>query len=155
MSTTWTWWRLGLVCFATFQGWGTAAWAEPASDDIIELSRRMVTLQQEGKHAEAIPLGLKTLGLSEEALGPDHPTVAIYLDYLGKLYRIAGEDPKAEPLFRRALAIREKTFGPDHPALAASLAHLATLYGDEHRYGDAEPLFQRALALKEKHNGTA
>ena len=146
--------HVSFTSLITLMVWATVAWAEPGPDDIIELSRKMVALQRAGNHGEALTVGQLTLELSEQTLGPEHPTVAIYLDHLGTLHRTLGEGAKAEPLFLRALAIREKTLGPEHPALASSLTHLATLYRDERRYAEAEPLFQRAVALREKQEGT-
>jgi hypothetical protein len=50
-------------------------------DDILELSKRMVELQRSGQHAGALPLAQRAVELSEEALGPEDPAVAIYLDH--------------------------------------------------------------------------
>jgi len=122
-------------------------------DEILDISRTMLRLQRAGKHAEALPLALKAVELSEEGLHPDHPTVAIYLEHLAALYRTLGEGVKAEPVLRRALAVREKALGPDHLAVSYTLHNLADLYEAEGKYAEAEPLFLRALAIKEKTVG--
>ena len=57
----------------------------------------------------------RDLEISENALGPDHPDVAITLNNLAGLYKAQRKYDEAEPLCRRALEIKEKALGPDHP----------------------------------------
>ena len=54
----------------------------------------------------------RALAISEKALGPEHPDVAISLNNLALLYRAQGRYAEAEPLLKRALAISEKALGP-------------------------------------------
>ncbi|MCH8963264.1 MAG: tetratricopeptide repeat protein, partial [Bacteroidetes bacterium] len=51
----------------------------------------------------------------EQALGPDHPSLAITLNNLAGLYESQGKYDQAEPLYQRALAIMERALGLDHP----------------------------------------
>jgi tetratricopeptide (TPR) repeat protein len=104
----------------------------------------------QGHYADAYK---RALAISEKALGPDHPAVAIRLNNLALLYRVQGRYADAEPLYKRALAIDEKALGPDHPAVAIRLNNLAGLYRAQGHYADAEPLFKRALAIDEKALG--
>jgi Tetratricopeptide repeat len=60
-----------------------------------------------------------------KALGPDHPSLALGLNNLAKLYRVTGRYAEAEPLCQRPLAIDEKALGPDHPSVAMSLNNMA------------------------------
>ena len=102
--------------------------------DILETSRLMMTLQKEKKYAEALPLAEQVLQQSIETLGPNHSTVAIYMDHLGTLYGKMGQVTKAEFWIRKALRIREQTFGPNHLSVATSLSHLATIYALSGQY---------------------
>jgi tetratricopeptide (TPR) repeat protein len=68
------------------------------------------------------------LEISEKALGPDNPDVAIALNNLAELYYNQGRYEEAEPLYKRALKILEDTLGPDHPEVALTLESLKALY---------------------------
>ena len=109
--------------------------------------------QAQGRYADAEPLFKRALAISEKALGPDHPDVAVSLNNLADLYDDQGRYADAEPLYKRSLAIWEKALGPDHPNVATSLNNLAALYHDQGRYADAEPLYKRSLAIGEKALG--
>ena len=61
---------------------------------------------------EAEPLYQRALAIDENALGADHPDVAIDLNNLALLYHTQGKYAEAEPLYQRALAIRSRnSFG--------------------------------------------
>lgn len=80
-------------------------------------------------------------------------TLARYLNTLGRLHRLQGNNGEAEPLLRRSLDIREQVLGADHPDTAASLNNLALLYKSQGRYGEAEPLYRRSLDIREQALG--
>ena len=65
-----------------------------------------------GRYAEAEPLYKRALAISEKALGPDHPNVAMNLNSLALLFDAQARRTEAEPLYKRALAIYEKALGP-------------------------------------------
>jgi tetratricopeptide (TPR) repeat protein len=95
----------------------------------------------------------RALAISEQQLGPDHPSTATSLNNLAELYRSQGRYGEAEPLYLRSLAISEQQLGPDHPITAKSLNNLAGLYKSQGRYGEAEPLLLRSLAIREQQLG--
>jgi hypothetical protein len=77
-----------------------------------------------------------------EALGPDHPDVAILLQLVAERCAARGAPDEALALYARALRIQEATFGPDSPALRPLLGDLAEL---ELELGhDTEALLHRA-----------
>lgn len=59
------------------------------------------------------PAGLE---YKENALGPEHPSVAKAVNKLPTLYDKQGRDAESETLYKRALAIREKAVEPSDPA---------------------------------------
>ena len=120
-------------------------------DQLIAQTRE---LRKAGKQTESIPLVKRIVAIQESRLGPDHPTVAMWLNNLAIFYFEDERFADAEPLFRRALAIREKALGRDHPEVAESLHGLAEAYRAQARYADAEPLYKRALAIQEKAFGS-
>jgi len=89
------------------------------------LNLQVEQLREKGKYAEAVPLAKEVMVIYEEALGPDHPNVAMSLSNLALLYDERGQYEQSEPLYKRSLAIREKTLGPNHPDVATSLNNLA------------------------------
>ena len=66
-------------------------------------------------YAQAEPLYLRDLAITEKALGKDHPAVATTLNNLALLYRVQGHYAQAEPLYLRAIEIAEFRLGADHP----------------------------------------
>jgi tetratricopeptide (TPR) repeat protein len=106
-----------------------------------------------GRYAEAEPLYVRLLAISEKELGANHPSTATNLNNLANLYRSMGRYAEAEPLYERSLAVREKELGANHPDTATSLNNLAGLYDSSGRYAEAEPLYVRSLAIREKELG--
>lgn len=102
---------------------------------------------------EALPLCKRDIEITEKALGPDHPDLAISLNTLATLLRHMGHYEEALPLIKHAIEIGEKALGPDHPNLAVWLNNLANLHRDQGRYDEALPLFERAMAITEKTLG--
>ncbi len=95
----------------------------------------------------------KSLNISEEQLGANHPDTASSLSNLAELYRSIGRYAEAEPLHMRALAINEEQLGANHPSTATSLNNLAGVYESIGRYREAQFLHLRALAINEEHLG--
>jgi tetratricopeptide (TPR) repeat protein len=91
--------------------------------------------------------------LFEQALGPEHPNVAVMLNTLASLFRAKGQYEQAQLLYQRALVIQEQALGPEHYRLVYSLCGLALLSQDQDEYIAAESFYQRALSLQEKHLG--
>ena len=110
------------------------------------------TYRDLGRAADALPLEQRALQITETALGPDHPDVAIRLGNLARHLQRAGAAAEALPLEQRALQITEAALGPDHPRLAVALGNLAATYRALGRAADALPL-ERAGAAH--HRGGA
>jgi tetratricopeptide (TPR) repeat protein len=91
----------------------------------------------------------RALAITEAALGPAHPTVAIRLNNLASLLQATGRLAEAEPLYRRALASTEAALGPAHPAVATGLGNLASLLKATGRLAEAEPLMRRMVDIFE------
>jgi tetratricopeptide (TPR) repeat protein len=95
----------------------------------------------------------RALLICEQALGPDHPDVALFLNNLAFLADKQGQYQQAEPLYQRALSIYEQALGADHPLVADVLNNLGVLYRDTDNEERAEPLLRRALAIREQALG--
>ncbi len=117
------------------------------------LNQTAFYLNERARYADAEPLYQRALRINEQALGADHPQVALNLNNLAHLYNTQGKYADAEPLYQRALRINEQALGADHPQVALSLNNLAELYRTQGKYADAEPLYQRALNIFEEALG--
>ena len=102
-----------------------------------------------------MPLYQRALAINENALGKYHPSVAITLDNLARLYKTQGKYEEALSLYQRALAVNENTLGNAHPSVATTLNNLAALYRAQGKYEQALQLYQRSLVISEKALGTA
>ena len=71
----------------------------------------------QGRYAEAEPLLLQALDISQRQLGDDHPDVAQNLNNLALLYQSQGRYAEAEPLLLRSLEIKQKTLPQNHPSI--------------------------------------
>jgi tetratricopeptide (TPR) repeat protein len=119
----------------------------------IALNNLAEVYRAQGQYTQAEPLLQRALTISEQALGPQHPQVAMGLNNLAGLYQAQGRYAEASSLYQRALTIWEQALGPQHPQVAAGLNNLAGLYENQGRYAAAEPLYQRALLVKEQALG--
>jgi len=109
--------------------------------------------EHQAAFAEALKWHQLALELSELRLGPNHPSTATALNYLGELLQATNRLAEAEPMYRRAMAIDEASYGNDHPDVARDLSNLASLLLATNRLAEAEPLMRRALAIDEASYG--
>ena len=123
-------------------------------NELLALNRKMERLCQEGRYAEALPVGRQALEFAENNRGPDHPDTATILNNLGALYYSMGDYSKAESHYRRALKIREIKLAPDHPDTANTLNNLAVVYVEKGNYSEARLLYEHALRILESKYGT-
>jgi tetratricopeptide (TPR) repeat protein len=119
-------------------------------DQGAELNEEALRLEAAGEYAQAIPLAEQALLLTEQALGPEHPEVAVRLNNLGVLYKNIGRYAEAELLLKRAITVLEKALGAEHPELAGRLVELAEVFFKSGKFVEAEPLLLRALQIFEK-----
>jgi Tfp pilus assembly protein PilF len=74
------------------------------------------------------------LAIGEQALGSEHPDVALFLNNQGFLASKQKQYHRAEQLYQRALDIYTQTSGPTHPdtmSVLHNLKQLARKAGDE------------------------
>jgi len=92
----------------------------------------------------------QALAVGEQALGSEHPDVALFLNNLAFLANKQEQYQKAEPLYQRALSIYERTQGLQHPDMALFLNNLARFYRNVQNEERAESLLRRALAIQKQ-----
>ncbi len=144
---------------------------KPTSPDTLQISPQLILVQssalteakrlnelglkqlEQAQYAQAEESFQRSVAITEQALGQNHPAVAQVLNNLAVLYRLQGQYSKAEPLYRRSLAILEQALGQNHPNVATALNNLALLYQEQGQYSKAEPLYQRGVAILEQALG--
>jgi tetratricopeptide (TPR) repeat protein len=141
----------GLLVFGPREN--TNCLTDARSSALLRANDRVKKLYQQGRYAEALPYATKASKLSEEELGPHHPTTAVMVNNLAELNRVHGNYAQAETLFQRSLAIAKEAFGPEHQEVAVTLSNLALLYHGQGDYASAEPLYQRSIRIFEKTLG--
>lgn len=99
------------------------------------------------EYAEAEPLYQRSLEITEQALGGNHPSVATTLNNMALLYESQGRYEEAEPLLHRAMKIREEKLGNKHPATAHSYWSLAALYQSVEKYETSMGMYEQAIEI--------
>lgn len=112
--------------------------------------KKVESLHNKGRHAEALIVANQALQLAEEALEPDHPDIAVLLNGLAIEHYALKQFDQAEPLYRRAMTIAEKRFDPNDPFVATCLNNLAESCDALGRSDETESLYLRALEMCEK-----
>lgn len=103
--------------------------------------------QGQGLLTLAEPWWQRSLTLSRQRLGKDHPDVAISLNNLALLYRAMGRHQEAETYYHQALEHFKTCLGEAHPGWVPSSHNLALLYRNQGRFPEAEELCHQALAV--------
>ena len=126
----------------------------PDSHPQLRLINSVATLHHRtGRLLAAEPLLRRTLEVSEQTLGKEHPDTLMSLNNLASLLWTKGDLAGAEPLCRRALEAQERELGAEHPATLGSLSNLANLLIDKGDLAGAEPLHRRTLEVRERTLG--
>lgn len=83
---------------------------------------------KQGRYAEAEPLCLRALAITEKVLGGEHPDAAYPLKNLGKIYKDTGDYQKVEAMLLRALEMWQPTLGLNHSHAIEALTEIIDLY---------------------------
>jgi tetratricopeptide (TPR) repeat protein len=109
-----------------------------------------VVLAGEGEAARSEPVLRRSVGLLEQADGPDALNVARAANNLITLYADTRQYAKAEQEITRILPIYERALGPEHPDYALALSNMFTILYQQGRGVEGEPYLRRAIAIGEK-----
>ena len=115
------------------------------SEAAAELQRSLTQFKDDSRTAEAVIRA--ALSVRENALGPDHPSVAKLVDDLATVLEVQGRLRDAEAARRRGLAIVTASFGDADVRAVPALERYADLLRTMGREGDARTLEARAAAI--------
>ena len=151
-------WRAGQFKSADRCGADLAALArnEGTQEQIASaLNGHAVTMQAQGRVAEAEELFREALKIDRKTIGKTHPDYSTHLNNLASVVQAQERVAEAEELYREALEIGRKTIGQGHPNYASGLSNLALVVRAQGRYPEAETLSREALGIDRKTIGTA
>ena len=151
-------WRAGHLDAAHRCGTDLVAFArkEGTQEQIATaLNEHAITLQAQGRVAEAEALYREALEIDRKTIGEAHPDYAIRLNNLAGVVEDQGRYAEAETLYREALEIGRKTIGEAHPDYGTRLNNLAGVVKVRGRYAEAEGLYREALEIGRKTIGEA
>lgn len=84
-------WLLIVVVLSLVLLDSTPAWSTEDSIQIAtELNKEFISLSQQGKYAEAIPIAERIYVILQKTLGPAHPVIAQFLSTMASLYSNLG-----------------------------------------------------------------
>jgi tetratricopeptide (TPR) repeat protein len=95
----------------------------------------------------------RALAIGERVLGPDHPSVAKFVNNLGSVLKDLGDLSGAKAAFERALVIDERLVGSDHPDVTIDLNNLGMVLQALGDLVGAKAAIERALAINERAYG--
>lgn len=120
-------------------------------DPVLETTRTDLAelLHVLGREEESQLLWEKNLLIKEEALGRDHPSLALHLQNLATSYALSRKFEKSEYILRRSLRILSAGLVPNAPEISFPMLSLATTLYHLGRHREAEDLAQEALRIRE------
>lgn len=106
-----------------------------------------------GRYEAALPYFQHDLELAEQRYGRDDPSIAIEVNNLAEVNRLAGRLTEAEKLYQRAIALDERAKPANPVGLATSLNNLALVYRAQGLLDKAAAMHARSLSMLEEALG--
>jgi tetratricopeptide (TPR) repeat protein len=119
--------------------------AREETGDLLERASRY--LRARGQPQQARQLAERALMLTEQALGPEHPSVGDRCDELGRALREAGDYQGARQHLERALALHQAAYGPDDSRVGSRHKELGSVLWQLGDLAGARTQYQRALEI--------
>ncbi len=115
------------------------------NDRMALLSNLILTLGEQKKGEEALPIAAEAAELSRLEWGDDNEYTIVARNNYGFALLNVGRHADAEGVFRAALAAGQRVYGDDH-AMTLNLMHnLAISLGDQQKHEEQESLLRAAL----------
>jgi predicted Ser/Thr protein kinase len=89
----------------------------------------------------------RALDGARKGRGPDHPSLARYIEGIATLRMHQRRSGEAADLYREVVTIDERAKGSDHPMVATNLANLGAALDEVGRHDEARAAVQRALDI--------
>jgi tetratricopeptide (TPR) repeat protein len=113
---------------------------------LVALNNLAMLYDEEGRLAEAVPIGEEILAGRRALLGPTHPLTIMSMNNLAYMYKNQSRFDEARQLLAEAIATGERVLGEKHPETAIYVHSLAEVEISAGNRAEAERLLQRAIA---------
>jgi tetratricopeptide (TPR) repeat protein len=111
------------------------------------MRQQAITLNAQGKYAQALPLFEKALEIRRRLLGDDHPAIATGYNNVAANLNTQGKYAAAQPLYEKALEITRRLLSDNHPLTAWPYKNVAANLAAQGKYPEAQPLYEKALEI--------
>lgn len=108
-----------------------------------------------GAYDSSRTLAVRSLRITERALGTQHPALAENLVNMGMVALRLGMPDDGEPPLRRALTVVEGWYGPQHPKTAGVITQLAQVLMENGQTPEALALLERAVRIQHERYGAS
>jgi tetratricopeptide (TPR) repeat protein len=98
-----------------------------------------------GDLAAAESTYIQAIETATDALGSEHPAVAIFLENLGNVYFRQGKLDQTASQLERVLAMRRKALGDDSEFVARTMVNMAAVYGRLEKLDQSEQKYREAI----------
>jgi hypothetical protein len=102
-------------------------YGEQSTEAARALGSVAMVYEQQGDYARALEYYEKALAIKLQALGPDHPSLAVTYSNMALVYQKQGDYARSLEYNEKALAIRLPALGPEHKSVLQSQARIAKL----------------------------
>lgn len=114
-----------------------------------QLLARINQLNHERRYQEALPLAEQMLKNRRQVLGDEDALTGDAYQWVGWLYRGAGDVPRAVQALRRAFEVRRQVLDRQDPRYAATLNVLGKLYVSQNDWARAAEMCRELLAVRQ------
>lgn len=106
-----------------------------------------------GRHAEAVPLFERLLGVQEKTLGPEAQATLVTMNNLALDLDWQGRSAEAQEMYRKTLDVQTRLFGRDDVDRLSTLNNLASCITAVGKSEEAERLFREVIEIKSEKYG--
>lgn len=123
--------------------------------DLAAINAEILTLYQQEKYDEALPLAVKSISQSRQIYGEKHTETANAMRTTGYVYYLRGDSKNAKDMLEGAFKIYENhsDYPPETGAGIAKMVETIALIKYQEKMKSAEKDFQTALEWWEKYKG--
>jgi tetratricopeptide (TPR) repeat protein len=113
----------------------------------MNLHNKAVILANLGRNEEALAAARRSLEISEQVVGPNHPSMEMMFKMTGLALVELNRDQEALVYLRRAVALSEQVFGPLHFRTALAYSTLSSAYEGLGDYEQALATSRRSIEI--------
>lgn len=118
------------------------------------LTLATIASEAHGDSERAIENAHRAIEMLEQAMGPEHPRVAVAYNNLGNLFATDERYQEAREAYQTAMDRRVRVLGPEHPHVATSYTNLGNVMAHFGELDQAEEYQRKALSIRTRALGS-